>query len=111
MSTITSAFPRLLAVTALVGGLAVAGPAFAAGTDTGVPASTTAPAPGAKHHMGKPMAEDVESHIKALHDKLKISADQEDSWATVAQAMRDNDAAMKTQWKQRHDNGESQSAR
>jgi hypothetical protein len=39
-------------------------------------------------------AETVEQRIVTLHKKLKITADQEDSWNHVAQAMRDNAAAM-----------------
>jgi hypothetical protein len=36
----------------------------------------------------------IESHLQDMHAKLHISADQEDQWKVVAQAMRDNEAAI-----------------
>lgn len=38
------------------------------------------------------VAQQLEAHIKALHEKLKITAEQELEWSVVAQAMRDNEA-------------------
>lgn len=38
--------------------------------------------------------ETVEQRITALHGALKITADQETKWSSVAQAMRENAAAM-----------------
>lgn len=45
----------------------------------------------------------VESHIKSLHDRLKITAAQEQSWGAVAQVMRDNAAQMQAAIKQREE--------
>jgi hypothetical protein len=39
-------------------------------------------------------AETVEQRIASLHTSLKITADEEANWKPVAQAMRDNAAAM-----------------
>ena len=36
----------------------------------------------------------VESHLQDMHAKLHITAEQEDQWKPVAQAMRDNEAAI-----------------
>ncbi len=41
------------------------------------------------HHGGKHMADRAETRIKELHDKLHITAAQEEAWANVAQTMRD----------------------
>jgi len=43
----------------------------------------------------------VESHLQDLHAKLHISADQEEQWKGVAQAMRDNEAAIEPLIRQR----------
>jgi periplasmic protein CpxP/Spy len=47
--------------------------------------------------------ERVDSHIKNLHDRLKISAAQEQSWGAVAQVMRDNAAQMQLAIQQRQE--------
>jgi len=36
----------------------------------------------------------IESHVQDMHAKLHIRADQEEQWKEVAQAMRDNEAAI-----------------
>lgn len=36
----------------------------------------------------------IESHLQDLHAKLHITAEQEDQWKPVAQAMRDNESAI-----------------
>jgi len=36
----------------------------------------------------------IESHLQDMHAKLHIRADQEEQWKDVAQAMRDNEAAI-----------------
>ena len=41
-----------------------------------------------------PAAGNVEQRITQLHAELKVTPDQESKWNSVAQAMRDNDAAM-----------------
>jgi hypothetical protein len=40
------------------------------------------------------MAQNVEQHIKQLHDQLGITAAQEPQWAQYAEVMRDNAARM-----------------
>jgi hypothetical protein len=46
------------------------------------------------HHSAKMKGETVEQRIETLHSELKITSDEEASWTAVAQAMRDNAAAM-----------------
>ena len=53
-------------------------------TTTSTTTTTTATKASAKHEANN------EKHIKELHAKLKITADQETLWATVAKTMRDN---------------------
>jgi len=56
------------------------------------PAATgTPPSAPMKHSMTNA---GVESHIKDLHSKLKITSAEEDQWNKVAQVMRDNAAQM-----------------
>lgn len=77
--------PRLTLATALLvalGASLIATPLMAA--DQVEKASTA--------HESK--AETVEQRIVKLHKQLKITADEEESWSHVAQAMRDNAAAM-----------------
>ena len=70
-------FPSL-AVLSLVGAAAVAAPAFAADAPTAAKAAADKP------------AERADERIKALHDALKITPDQEAKFGKVADAMRDN---------------------
>jgi len=80
-------FARPLAIVALAGtALFVNSPVLAADPGTAVPHK-------AVHHSKN---ETVEDRIADLHKSLKITADEEANWAVVAQAMRDNDAALKT---------------
>jgi hypothetical protein len=60
--------------------------------------------------MHKHGAVDVEARIKTLHDKLAITADQEDAFNTVAQAMRDNETSTKALWQGRRDSGATRTA-
>jgi Spy/CpxP family protein refolding chaperone len=48
------------------------------------------------HGKMKPMNEGdmMERHIAHLHDMLKVGADQEEQWKSVAQTMRDNETAL-----------------
>ncbi|GCE91138.1 Spy/CpxP family protein refolding chaperone [Komagataeibacter diospyri] len=61
-------------------------PAAAAQTEAGKP-NPTAPL---AHTPRDPEPEQVEAHIKALHDELGITKKQEALWAPFAQDMRDN---------------------
>ena len=73
----------------------------------GAPAASTTPAtpPAEAPHASAAGHRDVniESRIKGLHDKLKITKDEEAQWAPVAQVMRDNAAATRAAFKERDD--------
>jgi hypothetical protein len=59
----------------------------------------------------KASAEDrVEARITDMHAKLKITQAQEDQWAKVAQAMRDNEKAIEPLIKARKDNAKTMTA-
>lgn len=76
----------------------MAAPCFAADAANATPAKTVtttatkAPAMHCFHHEGKEeMQKHVEDRITSLHEKLKITAEQESAWADVAKAMRDSE--------------------
>jgi periplasmic protein CpxP/Spy len=80
---------RTLAAAALVGTLAIAGIAPASAQSN----STTGKPPAAQAATSsKP--ETVDQRITSLKAALKITPDQESKWKDVAQAMKDNAAAM-----------------
>jgi protein CpxP len=84
--TLFSSVVRTAAVTALLGTVALAGttPAFA--QNGGKPPAAAAAT------SSKP--ETVDQRIASLKTALKITPDQESKWKDVAQAMKDNAAAM-----------------
>ena len=92
---------RGAAVAAAIGAALVAGPVLAQPTPSTAPKSqaampttkTPAKTP-ATQAATSPRPETVEQRIATLHSELKITPDQESKWAPVAQAMRDNAAAM-----------------
>lgn len=57
------------------------------------------PEPKKEWHHGE---HDIEAHIKHLHDKLKITAEQETQWQAVADTMRDNEKAIHALIAERH---------
>ena len=65
--------------------------AFLAGPPALAQTAATHPA-AAKAASSQP--DTVDQRIASLHKSLKITADEESAWNTVAQAMRDNAAAM-----------------
>jgi len=83
---------RSVAIAALLGTTLLAGPLAAQ------PAAIVAAAPAAQSAAtatdSRP--ETVEQRIASLHTALKITAGEEANWTGVAQAMRDNAAAMET---------------
>jgi protein CpxP len=81
-------FVRSVAITALLGATMLATPLTAAWAQS--PAHQTVAATAATETKG----ETVEQRITALHASLQITADEEKSWNGVAQAMRENAAAM-----------------
>lgn len=107
---------------ALLGSLTCATPLLAAAPDNPptVPAAVqkdVAPAMDEADKMEKgndrkalTSEERVEMRIQKLHDKLKISADQEDQWRNVAQVMRDNEASFHALMSARHENAKTMSA-
>ena len=52
----------------------------------------------------------TETRIESMHAKLKITAAQEDQWKAVAQAMRDNEAALEPLMMERRKNAASMTA-
>jgi len=80
-----------LALAALVGGLFLAQPALA---DDGA-AMKPATAKGAEH---------VDQRIKDLHDKLKITADEQPQWDAFVKVMRENEASIHDLVEARHAN-------
>lgn len=56
------------------------------------------------------MQQHVESRIKTLHEKLKITSAQEEKWGVVAQTMRDNEKTISQLISERHQNPEKMSA-
>jgi hypothetical protein len=92
-------FARSIAIAALMGATMLAGPMTAARADSATNApiqlaqagNTQSPvAKGATQGQGQT----VEQRITDLHAALKITADEEPLWNAVAQAMRENAAAV-----------------
>jgi Spy/CpxP family protein refolding chaperone len=112
MPTVKQPLIASLAVLTFVASMALAAPVRAADddsmTDTAPAAADTA-TPSAKP-AAPHMQQYVEEHIKKLHDKLKITADQETQWGVVAQTMRDNESAIHALIEERHANAKSLNA-
>lgn len=94
-----SPFARSVAVAALLGATMLASPLTAARADSAsnTPGQVTQGAvPQAKVAAGAmaTKAETVEQRITSLHAALKITPPEEADWTSVAQAMRENAAAM-----------------
>ena len=121
----SSTFARAFAAAALIGGLTLASPSFAMSGPgpTGSSAGAQAASPSsqvtkvASKSTGKKaapspedMSERVETRIQTLHDKLKITPDQESEWNDVAQAMRDNESNISDAIQARHANATSMTA-
>jgi len=92
-------FARSVAIAALLGATILASPltiAHAAGTSAAPSQPTQAAAPRTKAAAGAmaTKAETVEQRITNLHTALKITPQEETNWTSVAQAMRENAAAM-----------------
>ena len=90
---------RSVAIAALMGATMLASPLSAARADTAANAAiqlAQAATPQSQATAGatETKAETVEQRITNLHASLKITADQEATWNTVAQAMRENASAM-----------------
>jgi len=134
MFTLPQSAVRATAIAVLLGSTALAVPSFAASDatlkagpssiviaqdDSGSMNPTPAAPTGSMKMKGKghagmmspeKMKEAVETRIKTLHDKLMITADQEEQWNGVAQAMRDNETSISNLIQQRHQNAENMTA-
>jgi hypothetical protein len=84
-----------VAAAALLGAASLA-PAALAQQSTPPQAAAPAPQAAAPAPMAAPASKSarVETRIKLLHTQLKITPDQETKWDAVADAMRDNAAAL-----------------
>jgi protein CpxP len=99
-STIVSRpITRSVAIAALLGATILAGPLTVARAD-GISAASiqlaqaVPPQVAATPATAETKAETVEQRITSLHAALNITAPEESDWSNVAQAMRDNAAAM-----------------
>jgi hypothetical protein len=82
-----------------LGATLFASPLNTARADSTAPAPIQQPqttVPQAEPQATEPQPETVEQRITNLHVALKITPDQEKAWDSVAQAMRENAAAMET---------------
>ena len=93
--------------------LSLVSPAHAAGESVTAPqAGVTAEASTAPYAIkkGTSPAAHIESRIDSLHDRLKITKDQEQLWTPVAAAMRDNEKAIHVLISERHEHAKTLSA-
>ena len=86
--------PRLAPVVRSLAIVSLLGTTFLAGSLVPVAAQAPAQKPPAAAAATSDKPETVEQRITTLKTALKITADQEAKWGTVATAMRDNAAAM-----------------
>ena len=82
-----------LAAATLLGMIVLASPLLAQ-TNPPATAQTDTSKPAARTKTSR--ADRAETRVKQLHDQLKITAAQEPQWKAVAQAMRDDAAAMQS---------------
>jgi Spy/CpxP family protein refolding chaperone len=110
MPKISHLILRPLAITAFMGVLALAAPVRAADGDAMMAQPQSAPKTAMHDHMAASGKHDIETRIKNLHDKLNITADQEQQWSPVADAMRDNEKSIHALIEERHQNAKTMSA-
>jgi periplasmic protein CpxP/Spy len=95
---ISAPFARSVAIAALMGATMLASPLTAARADSAVGAPiqlAQAAAPQSQPAAAtKTKGETIEQRITSLHKALKITPDEDSKWNDVAQAMRENAAAM-----------------
>ncbi len=85
-----------IAIAVLISGIFLVHPAYSSDSSTGQKSGTSM-----KHQSG---IDRVEIRIKTLHDKLKLTSDQEPQWKDVAQVMRENEASIHKLIQDRHEN-------
>ena len=110
MATTLRSITTAAALAAIIGGCAFVSPSYADNAPAPAATSTTPAVHKHHHHKTENMADRVEDRIKALHEKLKITADQEEAWGKVADAMRDNEKSIKALIDERHQNAGTASA-
>ena len=88
------------------------GSGAAGGTAPRTDAATLEAAPASSHSTATPRSQEdrVETRIKELHQKLKITAAQESQWNGFAEVMRDNAQTVDAVLKERSENIHSMSA-
>jgi protein CpxP len=96
---LTAPFARSTAIAALMGATMLSTPLIAARADTVTTAAiqlaqAATPQNAATSPTSPTKGETVEQRITDLHASLKITPDEEPLWNNVAQAMRENAAAM-----------------
>jgi len=96
------------AAATLLGAIVLAGPLYAASTET-VPQASSRLAMASPASEAPGMAS-VEARIRDLHKKLHITSAQKPQWDNLAQVMRDNAQAMTDLQKQRAADTQSMSA-
>jgi len=102
------------AAATLLGAIVFATPLFAASSDS--TATTRTSSASSRNEMASatapesPANETVETHIKELHKKLRITDAQKSQWDSLAQVMRDNAQKMKDLEKQRAADAKSMTA-
>jgi periplasmic protein CpxP/Spy len=102
-----------VAAASLVGAIVLATPLFAASGDS--MNTTRSGAPSSREEMASnapdsSASETVETHIKELHKKLKITDAQKTQWDALAQVMRDNAQKMAELEKRRSADAKSMTA-
>jgi len=114
MSHLKSYLMRTAALAILVGSLAAPVHAQDASDTAASPASgqesTTMTAKTQGDFTKSKGMMNVETRIKTLHDKLKITADQDAEWQAVAQTMRENEAEISQLIEARHQDPQSMTA-
>jgi hypothetical protein len=96
---ISAPFTRSVAIAALMGATMLASPLTMARADSATSAAVQPVQAAAPQHQAaagatKTKGETVEQRITSLHTALKITPEEESKWNSVAQAMRENAAAM-----------------
>ena len=95
---------RLIGATAIFAAIAVfAAPRISHGAEQSTPPAMHQQATAPSKPMAGNRAESVEERISELHAALKITPNEESRWNDVAQAMRDNAAAMEKLIAEKHE--------
>jgi hypothetical protein len=122
MHTIASPFARAFATAAVLSALAFATPSYAVGSSSNstpkaqgsmgnaVEPVSAGSSTGGKQYNAEDAAQRLETRIQTLHDKLKITPEQESEWGDVAQAMRDNESGIGEQIEARQAGSKTMSA-